>query len=79
MKRIVPVTLAALALGTTLAWAATHSPLAPSLAPAAGMVCLDEADIAFHRDRSRNGISLTCDETVRARAVGGSAAGSVAR
>ena len=32
--------------------------------------CLTSADVLHHAERSRNGLSATCDEAVRARSAG---------
>ena len=63
MKTILAGALGATTLVATLVWATTTFPTPPD----AGVACLTRADVLAHQDRSRNGISLTCDDGIRLR------------
>ena len=62
MKTILAGALGATTLVATLVWASTLP-----TPPEAGATCLTRADVLAHQARSRDGVSLTCDEGIRLR------------
>ena len=69
MKHALIGGLAALALVVTIAWAASFEQRDATADTGSIAACLDAADVAAHRHRSRNGIAVGCTEAMLERRI----------